>query len=161
MPLRLHLQKKKITLIDEKHENALNNDANSTESVVEEVIKGAKGVVNKTANEVVASTEGNNSDTPQTISTITINPTRGNLWFGFINLDTKKRREFMKKTSTPFDIKGGRWLLVTGHGYVDIVSEVKTIELTDSKKHFFYIDSHELKILTRREFRNMNGRRGW
>jgi len=95
------------------------------------------------------------------ISTITINPTRGMLWYGFINVDTKKRIEFMKKRSTPFDIKNGRWLLVTGHGYVDIVSDAKTVEVTDSKKHYFYIDSSEIKEINKKEFRSMNGRRGW
>ena len=83
------------------------------------------------------------------------------LWYGFINLDTKKKREFMKKVSTPFDIKDGRWLLVTGHGYVDIVSDIETLELADRNKHYFYIDSHELRVLSKQEFRAMNGRRGW
>ncbi len=147
---------KKITLIDTEHKN----DINSTESLVQEVVKGANNVVKKTVDEVVKADKSEPKEN-SAISTITINPTRGTLWFGFINLDSKKKREFMKKTSTPFDIKGGRWLLVTGHGYVDIVSDVKTIELADSKKHYFYIDSKEIKTLTRREFRKMNGRRGW
>jgi hypothetical protein len=96
-----------------------------------------------------------------TITTITINPTRGMLWFGFINIDTKVRKEFMKKVSTPFDIHDGRWLLVTGHGFVDIVSDLQTVEVADRNKHYFYIDSQEIRELSQREFRNMNGRRGW
>ena len=96
-----------------------------------------------------------------TITTISINPTRGMLWYGFINLDTKKRREFMKKVSTPFEINGGKWLLVTGHGYVDVASDEKTLEIADNKKHYFYIDSHELKEIDKKEFRDLNGRRGW
>ena len=95
------------------------------------------------------------------IDTITINPTRGMLWFGFINIDTKKRKEFMKNVSTPFDIKDGHFLLVTGHGYVDIVSESKTLELADNKKHYFYIDKSEIKEVSKKEFRAMNGKRGW
>ena len=83
------------------------------------------------------------------------------LWFGFINLDTKQRKEFMKKVSTPFDINDGRFLLVTGHGFVDIVSELKTVEVADRNKHYFYIDSKEIRALTQKEFRDMNGRRGW
>lgn len=99
--------------------------------------------------------------TAKTITTITVNPTRGRLWFGFINVDTKERKEFMNNISTPFDIKGGRFLLVTGHGYVDIISELKTVEVSDRKKHYFYIDSTEIRELTKKEFRDMNGRRGW
>ena len=165
---------KKITLISEEHKNEHNITGKGTsakpiteaeqsaESVVQEVVAGAKDVVKKTVEEVVTAEADETKTTPVAkISTITINPTRGTLWFGFINLDTKKKREFMKKTSTPFDIKGGRWLLVTGHGYVDIVSDVSTIELADSKKHYFYIDSTEIRTLTKREFRKMNGRRGW
>lgn len=95
------------------------------------------------------------------ISTITINPTRGMLWFGFINVDTKKKKEFMKQVSTPFDIKDGRWILVTGHGFVDVVSELETIEVSDRNKHYFYMDSTELKEISQKEFRDLNGGRGW
>jgi hypothetical protein len=95
------------------------------------------------------------------IYNLTVNPTRGMLWYGFINIDTKERREFMNKVSTPFELNAGRWILVTGHGFVDIVSDLKTLEIADRKKHYFYIDSTEIKEITRREFRDMNGRRGW
>jgi len=95
------------------------------------------------------------------ISTITVNPTSGMLWFGFINVDTKKKKEFMEQVSTPFDIKDGRWILVTGHGFVDVVSELETIEVSDRNKHYFYIDSTELKEISQKEFRDLNGGRGW
>ena len=95
------------------------------------------------------------------VTTVNINPTRGMLWFGFINLETKKRREFMKKSSTPFNIADGRWLLVTGHGFLDIVANDKILEVADNKKHYFYIDSQELKEISKREFRELNGNRGW
>ncbi len=99
--------------------------------------------------------------TQPSITTVNINPTRGMLWFGFINLDNKKRREFMKKSSTPFNINDGRWLLVTGHGYLDLVANDTTLELADNKKHYFYIDSLEMREITKKEFRELNGRRGW
>ncbi len=95
------------------------------------------------------------------IYNLTVNPTRGMLWYGFINIDTKERREFMNKVSTPFELDGGRWILVTGHGFVDIVSDLKTLEIADRNKHYFYIDSTDIREITRREFRDMNGRHGW
>jgi len=95
------------------------------------------------------------------ITTITINPTRGMLWYGFINVDTKIKKEFMKQVSTPFDIKEGRWILVTGHGFVDIVSELETLEVSDRNKHYFYIDTTELKEISQKEFRNLNDGHGW
>jgi hypothetical protein len=95
------------------------------------------------------------------ITTITINPTRGMLWYGFINVDTRKHKEFMKKDSTPFDLKGGKWILTTGHGYLDIVSDIKTVEVADRKRHYFYIDSKEIREITRKEFRKLNHGRIW
>ena len=101
------------------------------------------------------------TEVESSISMVNINPTRGMLWFGFINLDSKKRREFMKKVSTPFNINGSRWLLVTGHGYLDIVSNDTTLEIADNKKHYFYIDSSEMREIDKNEFRELNGHRGW
>ena len=138
-----------------------NDDSNkSIESIVKEV---SDEFLAKEAN----SSKEENKDKTQTvvadttITTVSINPTRGMLWYGFINLETKKRREFMKKVLTPFSINNGKWLLVTGHGYVDVISDAKTLELADNKKHYFYIDSEDIKEINRKEFRELNGNRGW
>ncbi len=118
-------------------------------------------------NEVIDSdSRDNNSnieqnEANQTITNITINPTRGMLWYGFINIDTGKKKEFMKKESTPFELNGGRWILTTGHGFLDIVSDVKTIEVSDRVRHYFYIDSKEIKEITRAEFKKLNHGRMW
>jgi len=130
----------------------------SVESVVKEV---SKEFLKKEENATIALNEDKVTTGNKTIKTVTINPTRGMLWFGFINLENKKRREFMKKVSTPFNINNSKWLLVTGHGFLDIVSDSQTLEIADSKKHYFYIDSREMKEVTRDEFRELNGRRGW
>jgi len=97
----------------------------------------------------------------QTITNITINPTRGMLWYGFINVDTGKKKEFMRDKSTPFDLKGGKWILTTGHGFLDVVSDVKTVSIADRKRHYFYIDNKDIKKITRKEFRKLNHGRMW
>jgi len=131
----------------------------SVESVVKEV---SKEFLKKEENTTIALKEEKVvSDKKKKITTVTINPTRGMLWFGFLNLESKKRREFMKKVSTPFNINNSRWLLVTGHGYLDLVSDNQTLEISDNKKHYFYIDSTKMKEVTKEEFRELNGRRGW
>lgn len=130
----------------------------SIESVVKEV---SAEFLAKQEDNVQEENQENNTSVVTTITTVNVNPTRGMLWFGFINLDTKKRREFMKRASTPFSINGNRWLLVTGHGYVDLIADEKTVELADNKKHYFYIDSSEIKEITKKEFRELNGNRGW
>jgi len=100
-------------------------------------------------------------DANQTITNITINPTRGMLWYGFINIDTGKKKEFMKNESTPFDLKGGKWILTTGHGFLDVVSDIKTMSMADRKRHYFYIDNKEIKEISRKEFRGLNHGRMW
>ena len=136
----------------------------SEEAVAKEIAKAEEGEKIAKVEEIVkveVAKDEKVKEVATTISTITINPTRGMLWFGFINVDTKKKKEFMKQVSTPFDIKGGRWILVTGHGFVDVVSELNTLEESDSHKHYFYVDSNELKEITQQEFRDFNGGRGW
>jgi len=131
----------------------------TAQSVLKEVSEAF--LENEANNSLDISENEEESSLVTNITTINVNPTRGMLWFGFINLDTKKRREFMKKVSTPFNIDGSRWLLVTGHGYLDVIADEKTVELADNKKHYFYIDSTEIKEITKKEFRELNGNRGW
>ena len=128
---------------------------------VEIKIDTPKVVTPPVVEEVNETTDDEEENKVKLIYNLTINPTRGMLWYGFINIDTKERREFMNKVSTPFELDGGRWILVTGHGFVDIVSDLKTLEIADRNKHYFYIDSTDIREITKREFREMNGRRGW
>jgi hypothetical protein len=95
------------------------------------------------------------------IKNITINPTRGLLWYGLIDLDRRKKKDYTTRKSKTFDLKGHRWLLLSGHGFFDIVSENKTVSLGDRKKHYFYIDGKEIKEITRREFKRLNHGRLW
>lgn len=140
-------------------ENTLEREEKTVNAVVKEV---SQAFLATEANTSIAESIGEEViEKNVTITTVNVNPTRGMLWFGFINLDTKKRREFMKKVSTPFNIENGRWLLVTGHGYLDIVAGDKTLDLADNQKHYFYIDGTELRELDKKEFRKLNGRRGW
>jgi len=148
-------QKEVQSVLNISHEEDANK---SVESVVKEV---SKEFLANEENSSITPNENEVASNDTTITTVNINPTRGMLWFGFINLESKKRREFMKKVSTPFNIDNSRWLLVTGHGFLDVVSDNKTLELADNKKHYFYIDSSEIREVSRQEFRELNGRRGW
>ena len=143
--------------LKESYESKTENNK-SVASVVQEV---SKDFLANEANKTVDKSQDTTESVVPPIRTVTIHPTRGMLWFGFINLETKKRREFMKKVSTPFTIGNSKWLLVTGHGYVEIISEAKTIENADNKKHYFLIDSTDIKEISKKEFRRLNGHRGW
>ena len=140
----------------------VSTDAKTDQSIASVVQEVSENFLANEANKTTQETQNSTEITEiAPITTVSINPTRGMLWYGFINLETKKRREFMKKVSTPFNIDNGTWLLVTGHGYVDVVSEAKTVENADNKKHYFLIDSTDIKEISKKEFRKLNGHRGW
>ena len=166
--------KVEIIVLDDKTLDDKKEELQEVQSVLnvtnaEEENKSVESIVKEVSEEFLANeentsiplNENNEVSSDITITTVNVNPTRGMLWFGFINLDSKKRREFMKKVSTPFNINNGRWLLVTGHGYLDVVAGDKILELADNKKHYFYIDSSEMREIGKKEFRKLNGRRGW
>ncbi len=113
--------------------------------------------------ETTASVEADDEEKAQIIYNVTVNPTRGMLWYGFINIDTKEKKEFMTKESTPFELHNGKWILVTGHGFLEIVSDLSTVKVTKKvrNKHYFYVDSSEVREIDRKEFRSLNGGRGW
>jgi len=152
----------KKTMASVEKAESIEEEAKPVEETVEKIVKKTEKAVKVAENNLQIRDEVSHESTGYISSpTITINPTRGMLWYGFINIDTKVKKEFMKKVSTPFELQSGRWLLVTGHGFVDIVSDFQTVEVADSKKHYFYIDSDEIRELSKDEFREMNGRRGW
>jgi hypothetical protein len=44
---------------------------------------------------------------------------------------------------------------------MDIVSDAKTIKKSDNEKHYFYIDKSDIKEINKKEFKKLNGNRGW
>jgi len=161
---------KTITLNDESNNTQTAVKTIKTVSTIKDTNKSVESIVKEVTDEFLAKEANSTREAPikkenrvadSSITTVSINPTRGMLWYGFINLETKKRREFMKKVLTPFAINNEKWLLVTGHGYVDIISDSKTLEIADNKKHYFYIDSEDMREIDKTEFRELNGNRGW
>ena len=163
---------KTTATVDSNSSNSTIIDINGTKSikVMADIPKGKNSKKDANGTIIINADAGveepsTNTPTPNVnatdIKTITINPTRGMLWFGFIDIKKRKHKEFMTKKSTAFDLKGKKWLLTTGHGYLDIVSDVKTLELGDRKRHYFYIDSKEIKEITKKEFKKLNHGRNW
>ncbi|WP_201352421.1 hypothetical protein [Hydrogenimonas urashimensis] len=83
------------------------------------------------------------------------------LWFGTIDLKTKKRRA--KVTASPYEIESrGKKLLVTGHGRFEISDAFGNLfKFNDAKKHYFLIDDGMVKEISSEEFRRLNGGKGW
>ncbi|BDY12763.1 hypothetical protein [Hydrogenimonas cancrithermarum] len=83
------------------------------------------------------------------------------LWFGVIDLKTKKR--IAKVTDKPYEIDStGKKLLVTGHGRFEISDAFGNLfKFNDAKKHYFLIDDGMVKEIGSDEFKRLNGGKGW
>jgi hypothetical protein len=157
----------------EKNEKEIEKESNEEknekeidiEKEVDEVVKENSNINNQnqqnSAEETISEeTTTADNEEAEIIYTVTVNP-RVNLWFGFINVDTKERKEFMTDESRSVDVAAHRWILVTGHGRVSVASEHNTLKINDRVKHFFYIDSSQMKEISRSEFRALNDGKGW
>ncbi|WP_456452649.1 hypothetical protein [Hydrogenimonas sp.] len=83
------------------------------------------------------------------------------LWFGIIDLKTKKRTA--KVTANPYEIDShGKKLLVTGHGRFEISDAFGNLfKFNDARKHYFLIDDGMVREIDGAEFRRLNGGKGW
>lgn len=83
------------------------------------------------------------------------------LWFGIIDLKTKKR--LAKVSDAPYEIESrGKKLIVTGHGRFEISDAFGNLfKFNDAKKHYFLIDDGMVKEIAESEFRRLNGGKGW
>ncbi len=83
------------------------------------------------------------------------------LWFGIIDLESKKRAA--KTTADPYEIDPkGRKLLITGHGRFEISDSFGSLfKYNDAKKHYFLIDDGMVKEIPLSEFKRLNGGKVW
>ena len=83
------------------------------------------------------------------------------LWFGVIDLETKKH--ISKVSDEPYEIDStGKKLLVTGHGHFEISDSLGNLfKFHDGEKHYFLIDDGMVKEIDFDEFKRLNGGRDW
>ncbi len=123
--------------------------------------------VTETVQPAVAAVEENLSTAPEkeTEAYVPLEPVAltpvVKLWFGTIDLKSRKRKA--KVTASPYEIDShGRKLLVTGHGRFEISDAFGNLfKFNDAKKHYFLIDDGMVKEITASEFKRLNGGKGW
>jgi len=145
------------SIAKKKQEQEKKRESADIENILDENIQET---TSDTSRNTLKKTPINEDDIAEIIYNIAVHP-RVNLWFGFINIDTKERKEFMTTETTTIDVGEQRWILMTGHGRVTVSSDNDTLKINDRKKHYFYIDSSTMKEITRKEFKKFNGGRGW
>jgi len=84
------------------------------------------------------------------------------LWFGVIEMSTKKRDQYSLSKKFELDTKGKSWLLATSPASFSLVNNHnETKKFKDAKAHYFKIDENGTVELSKKEYRKVGGYRRW
>jgi len=90
---------------------------------------------------------------------ITVLPKR-RVWLGMINLENGKKIQTI--TESAYELNTSQpWLIVFGHGYIDIETDGKLEEYSDRQKLWFLYENDHLEKIDRDTFRMRNGGNAW
>jgi len=99
------------------------------------------------------------SDQNETVQTV-LEP-KNRLWFGMIEMDTKKRKHFTISEKYTIDAKEKSWLIATSSAPFSLIHQGKTQKFNDAKEHYFKIDKSGVTQLTKSEYVSMGGWEEW
>lgn len=85
----------------------------------------------------------------------------GQLWFGVIELQTKKREHFTISQAYELDVETKSWLLATSAAPFSLVQAEETRDFNDAQEHYFKIDKNGIQPLTRDEYISLGGWNQW
>lgn len=115
-------------------------------------------VENQVEKEVQAEKEVQNEEKIE--DSATLKPRR-NIWVGIVDLDTKKRTQFLSKKSIKISLNKPQ-IIITGHG--DFLLKVGDKDIkTDSSKtpKYYYADGGTITSISKKEFNAYNGGKPW
>ncbi|QHG90453.1 hypothetical protein CVO_00770 [Sulfurimonas sp. CVO] len=112
----------------------------------------------KSVNEV-ESVEPQNGDVEVQQVSFKIIP-KSKVWLGYIDLKNYKR--YQETLSGEFSLDPKKeWLLLFGHGYIDIEINGEIIKFSNPKNIIFSYINSELKEIDMEEFKRLNKGKGW
>lgn len=82
------------------------------------------------------------------------------VWLGYINIKTNVKKQ--KSFKGEFDLDPSQsWLLVFGHGYIDIYIDGKIQKFNSRDIVHFVYENGKLRAVTKEEFKKLNRGRSW
>jgi len=160
-----------IVLIFKANSNseAVTEEVNIDNSVIESVVEEINSTKDKSINETNSSvesvkTEEINStkevnEEPIIEKSFTIIP-RSKVWFGYIDVETNKK--YQKTFSHELSLDPNKeWLLMFGHGYIDMYIDGKIQKFSNRGKVRFLYSDGEVRPISLKEFKQLNRGRKW
>ena len=85
----------------------------------------------------------------------------GRLWFGLVEMDTKKRDHFSIAEAYELEVENKTWLVATSSAPFSLVSVGVTRDFNDAKEHYFKIDKNNIQDLSKDEYVELGGWSQW
>lgn len=85
----------------------------------------------------------------------------GRLWFGLVEMDTKKRDHFSIAEAYELEVGNKTWLVATSSAPFSVVSVGVTRNFADAKEHYFKIDKNGIVSLSKDEYVSLGGWGQW
>ena len=168
-----------IPFVDEKTIDSFTNENKKTskEEIVED-LSIAKATVSSTQTSVESkkvdivgkAAEENVTEKTETIAQDTVAVTAmenvsivpvGRLWFGLVEMDTKKRDHFSVAEAYELEVTNKTWLVATSSASFSLVSAGVTRDFNDAKEHYFKIDKNDIQDLSKDEYVELGGWSQW
>jgi hypothetical protein len=113
---------------------------------VEETVQEQNSTISETVDKVIA-------------HKVVILPKR-RVWVGFINMKNGKRTQDIIDSAYELNTSKS-WLIVFGHGYLDLEYDKELFEYNSRKKLWFMFEDGKLEKIDKEEFKKNNGAKGW
>ena len=117
----------------------------------QEMNKNTHSLPESRVDEVVVSKE---------VETIVLMP-ESRLWFGIIDISTKKRDHFSISSKYEIDVKEKSWLVATSSAPFSFINQEETQEFNDAKEHYFKVSKAGVESLSKSEYVSRGGYRKW
>lgn len=85
----------------------------------------------------------------------------GRLWFGLVEMDTKKRDHFSIAEAYELEVENKTWLIATSSAPFSLINAGVTRDFNDAKEHYFKIDKNEIQDLSKEEYVELGGWSQW
>jgi hypothetical protein len=95
--------------------------------------------------------------TKKTVSIVPVN----HLWFGLVDMETKKRENASIASAFVLDVSSRSWLVATSSAAFSLQDGNETITFNDAKEHYFKIDRNGIEELSKAEYVEQGGWPQW
>ncbi len=85
----------------------------------------------------------------------------GRLWFGLVEMDTKKRDHFSIAEAYELKVENKTWLVATSSAPFSLASAGVTRDFNDAKEHYFKINKNDIQDLSKDEYVELGGWSQW